>query len=162
MPHSDFLDKHALKTAFLGNTLDRLVDLIVNQGNEYLSAAGVTFPARAVSTMLLISERDGITAADIAAALAQPHQLATQRVELLLKLGVIARQPDPDDGRRKVLILSEQGKSEVARMQQCLAAIENALTALQAEIKCNLQDGALRAIKALSNKSITDRTTMKP
>jgi DNA-binding MarR family transcriptional regulator len=160
MTRSDFLDTHALKSAFLGNMLDRLVELIAQQGDDLMAAANISFPSRAVSTMLLISEQQNLTAADIASVLKQPHQLVTQRIELLLKLGVVVREPDPKDGRRKILVLSTKGTEETARMRRCLADVSGVLKNLQSEIQVDLEVGALKAVNALSERSILERTTI--
>jgi len=157
MNQSPFIDKHSLRDAFLGNLLERLVELIVHQGNAMLAATGVSFPSRAVSTILLIAERTMISAADIAKELGQPHQLVTQRIELLLKLGIIQRKEDPNDRRRKVLLLSKKGHAEFKLLQQSLSEANNALAELQQDIGTDLTSAAHAAISALKQRPILDR-----
>jgi hypothetical protein len=91
MSDTNFVDAHRLSAAFVANQLERLVEVIVTQGNDMLEAAGIRFPSRAVSTVLFVGENEPTSTADIARALAQPHQLATQRVDLLIQLGILER-----------------------------------------------------------------------
>jgi len=160
MAKSSFIDTHFQRDAFLGNLLERLVELIVHQGNDLLAAAGIKVPARAVSTVLLVAERSGITAADIGKELSQPHQLVTQRIELLLKLGILEREIDPLDGRRKVLVLSAEGHCQVKLLRQCLGNANDALIGLQQEIACDLSTATLNAIHALEKRPILDRAAI--
>ena len=94
-----YVDTHPRKGAFAANHMARLVDLINDQGSQLLEDANLSLPPRAVSTVLLISERGQITAADIAKELNQPHQLVTQRIDALIKLDLLKRLTDPNDGR---------------------------------------------------------------
>ena len=89
MNDTNFVDSHRFSAAFVANQLERLVDVIVTQGNDMLDAAGIEFPSRTVSTVLFVGENEPTSTADIARALGQPHQLATQRVDLLIQIGII-------------------------------------------------------------------------
>ena len=55
------------------------------------------FPSRSASTVLLLGSGKNLSAADIAKLLGEPHQLATQRVDLLITLGIVSRVDDPRD-----------------------------------------------------------------
>jgi len=153
-----YLDTHPLHAAFFANKLDRLAGLIAAQGEELLRHAGLDVPSRAVSLMLLVGEHSEISATDIAYLLEQPHQLVTQRAELLIELELIERKNDPGDGRRKILVLTAKGKKQFAKLQICLSEAASVFTALFEEIECDLADLAMRAMKALNNTSVLDRT----
>jgi DNA-binding MarR family transcriptional regulator len=157
MDNHSFVDKHETHDAFLGNVLVRLMDVIEEQGNELYRDVGLSFPPRASSTILLISERDGVTTADIARELHQPHQLATQRVEALIKLGLLKRKVDPEDARRKKLILTRKGKKEASLLRVTLLEAKNMFEALYKEIEVNLSDKALCAINGLAKTSMSAR-----
>lgn len=152
-----FPDTHPLKRAFVANLLVRVADQISDQGEILLQGAGLTLPARTVSTVLLISERQKMSAADIAEALGQPHQLATQRIDLLIKSGLIQRSADPDDGRRKVLSLTEKGAAEVERLQLALARADAVVAGLFDEIGADLCALLERTSAALSKATIAER-----
>lgn len=153
-----FVDTHPLRGAFVANQLERLVELIVAQGEELLRQAGVQFPSRAASTVLLIGDKGEIAVADIAKALAQPHQLVTQRIELLMDLGIVKRANDPADGRRKIVVLTAKGVEQYRRLKARLAQAQTAFAALFAEIGCDLPAFALRAVEALKQRPLAQRT----
>jgi DNA-binding MarR family transcriptional regulator len=155
MPH--FTETHALKGAFVANQLSALVDLIALQGDSLLDDAGITIPSRAVSCVLLVGDQGQVSAADIAKALQQPHQLATQRVEALIKLGLLKRIDDPEDGRRKILALTARGKDQYARLNVRLAEVEQAFLGLFAEIDCDLPVALERALEALRSTPLLQR-----
>ena len=152
-----FVDGSDWQDAFLGNQLARLVDMIVDQGDALLAKAGLSFPSRDSSTILLISEKGAATTADIARELRKPHQLATQRVEALMALGLVARRNDPNDARRKLLVLTARGKKEAALLRTTLNDAKDAFQDLHKEIENNLSAVALQAIDALSKNTLADR-----
>lgn len=152
-----FLDSHPLRGAFVANTLERLVSLIVEQGDALLRDAGMDFPSRAASTVLLLGERTRISAADLAKALGQPHQLVTQRVDLLIERGVVSRAGDPGDARRRILVLTSKGKRQFKALKARLSLAEAAFAALSAEIGCDLSDATRSAIAALERSTVLDR-----
>jgi DNA-binding MarR family transcriptional regulator len=152
-----FIDAHPLAGAFVANQLERLAALIVAQGDALLEDAGVSFPPRAVSTVLLMGERGGMSVADIAKTLAQPHQLVTQRIELLIELGIVRRADDPDDGRRKIVVLTAKGIEQARRLGVCLARAKAAFAGLFKEIDCDLPSVILRAMQALERSPLSAR-----
>ncbi len=159
MHNKSFVDGHVMHGAFLGNLLIRLLEVIEAQGDELYRDAGLSFPPRASSTILLISERDGVTTADIARELQQPHQLATQRVETLIKSGLLRRKSDPADARRRRLLLTKNGKREVAVLRATLHDAKKMYEDLFQEIGANLSENAQFAMSALEEKSIIERIT---
>ena len=157
-----YLDTHPLHGAFLANRLDRLADLISDQGQEFLNEAGLDIPSRMVSIILLIENAQEITAAEIASTLNQPHQLVTQRIEILMNLALIERKADPGDRRRKLLVLTEKGQDQYKILQVSLAQAADVFAAMFKEIDCDLAEVAMRAIAALDRSSILDRTNRSP
>jgi DNA-binding MarR family transcriptional regulator len=157
MQVDSFVDDSCFGDAFVGNKLARLVDLIVDQGDALLKDAGLCFPSRAASTILLIDERVNLSAADIAMELSQPHQLATQRVEALTKLGLLERRNDPKDARRKTLSLTTKGKKEAALLKRTLNQAQQAFQNLYKEIEVNLGAVAIQSISALKKDSLSSR-----
>lgn len=153
----NFLYSHPKSRAFIANLLDRTSTLISAQGESLLLDAGITFPSRASSAVLLIGERGSASTADIAAALELPHQLATQRVELLLNLGIFNRIDDPQDKRRKILKLTAKGAKELKLLNRALDDANHAFEALFDEIECDLQNVLERTISALLEQSVLDR-----
>jgi DNA-binding MarR family transcriptional regulator len=152
-----YLETHPLRGAFVSNKFVHLTDLIAAQGEELLRDANINVPSRAVSIVLLIGEHGEISAADIANLLRQPHQLVTQRVDMLMDLALIERMSDPRDGRRKILVLTTKGIDQCARLKTRMVQVADAFVALYDEIECDLAAIATRAIDALERVPILDR-----
>ena len=146
-----------LRRAFLGNTLEKLVSLINQQGEEILKDAGVYFPPRAATMMLLLMKNGPMSAADLAKALKQPHQLVTQRIEALIGCKVISRASDSTDLRRKLLRITPAGKLQLRRLKDRLDRIEAAYAGLFDEVDCDLADVALRTVELLLKRTLGDR-----
>ena len=157
MPAAGYIDAHNLRGAFFAHQLQSLADLISDQGAVVLDDAGLPFPARAVSTVLLIGESGEISAVEIANALGHPHQLVTQRVELLIASGAVERIDDPRDGRRKILRLTPQGANQFEVMQACLAKVAGAFADLFEELACDLPREAKRVAQALGERPLHER-----
>ncbi len=157
MQTQSFIDAHEMHDAFLGNKLGRLVDLIAEQGDALIQDAGLSFPSRASSTILLVSERGDISAADVARELQQPHQLASQRIEALINLGLMKRKDDPGDARRKTLTLTAKGKREAAVLKKVLADVQGAFEGVYKEISVDLSDIVIRAMDALNKAPLSER-----
>jgi DNA-binding MarR family transcriptional regulator len=156
------LDGHPLAGAFLANKLDRLADMIAQQGEDLLQDAGIDIPSRAVSLLMLVGEHDLLSVADIAATIGQPHQLVTQRADILIDRALIERRGDPADGRRKTLALTAKGEAEHAKLQIMLSEAAEAFAGLFEEIQCDLSAYAMKAMEALSRASIVDRIRLQP
>ena len=157
MSDTNFVDSHRLSAAFIANQLERLADLIVLQGNEMLDASGIEFPSRTVSSVLFVGENEPASTADIARALGQPHQLATQRVDLLIQLGIFERISDPDDARRKLLRLTPKGRDQFQILSDRLEKAGQAFSALFAEIGCDVPAATQRAVAALKTTPLVSR-----
>ncbi|MGJ8563870.1 MAG: MarR family transcriptional regulator [Alphaproteobacteria bacterium] len=157
MSPKNYLSTHALRGAFFANQLDQLAELITLQGEELLQSAGVKFPSRAVSAALLIGEHGRISAAEIAEALDQPHQLVTQRVDLLIAANVVSRFPDPNDGRRKLLQFTELGNQQFEQLKLRLGEVDRAFEVLFEEIGCDLASKIQSVTDALGEVSLLAR-----
>jgi DNA-binding MarR family transcriptional regulator len=70
------------------------------------------------SVLALLSNHDGITVSDLAAAEGMRHQSMTTTVTPLLGLGLVQRRPDPEDGRRLRLALTDEGRQRVEEGRQ--------------------------------------------
>lgn len=152
-----YLDTHRFAGAFVANKLDRLAGMFVEQGDELLHDAGIAVPSRAVSLLLLVGEHSQLSAADISVTLEQPHQLVTQRIDVLVELGIVERKTDPADGRRKTLVLTGKGEAYYAKLQVILSEAAIAIDGLFREIECDLSDFAMKAMRALKRASLLDR-----
>ncbi|WNI33705.1 MarR family transcriptional regulator [Streptomyces sp. ITFR-6] len=79
-------------------------------------AEDITFGQESVLTRL--SASPGITASELATAEGVRHQSVTATLASLTALGLVERRPDPGDGRRLLVALTEAGHQRVAEGRQ--------------------------------------------
>ncbi len=61
-----------------------------------------------------------------------PQSMA-EVVDELVDMGYVTRQPDPSDGRAKLIVLTERGRDAVAAGRQTIAGLEEQVTAILGE-----------------------------
>ncbi|WP_431987939.1 MarR family winged helix-turn-helix transcriptional regulator [Streptomyces parvulus] len=61
-----------------------------------------------------LSDRGGVTASELAASEGVRHQSMTATIAPLAALGLVERRPDPGDGRRLLITLTDEGRRRVA------------------------------------------------
>jgi DNA-binding MarR family transcriptional regulator len=65
------------------------------------------------SVLTSLSGKEGATASELAAAEGVRHQSMTSTIAALSALGLVERRPDPEDGRRLLIALTEEGHRRV-------------------------------------------------
>ena len=141
---------------FLGRLSETLSDLIEAQSAEVFAAAGLLIPVKSASLMRAIEASEPASAVDLARALDVSHQLVLQKTPKLLALGLVARVPCPDDGRRKLFSLTDAGRRQLA----LLRALEPRFVAAYETLREEVGDvhGLLRdAVEALRRRPLPDR-----
>ncbi|MEM9385181.1 MAG: hypothetical protein AAGA68_08990 [Pseudomonadota bacterium] len=145
--------------AFVGARAQRLADLIAQQGDEFLQAAGITIPVRSVSTLLYLHQEGPSSLVEIARALNEPHQLTAQRTSRLSSLSMLSSRADTKDRRRRMFSLTPKGKREAtkvqARCKEALVVFDN----LNSELNVNVARLLDAAYDALLTRSMLARST---
>ncbi|TDT42221.1 DNA-binding MarR family transcriptional regulator [Streptomyces sp. BK208] len=70
------------------------------------------------SVLARLSDQGGVTASELAATEGVRHQSMTATVTALASMGLVARHPDPDDGRRLLITLTAEGVRRVEEGRQ--------------------------------------------
>ena len=77
-----------------------------------------------------------------------------------MKLGLLKSVNDPEDRRRKLIVLTRKGKGQYRRLKVRLAEIEQAFLGLYTDIECDLPIILEKAIEALHHTPMLERIRM--
>ncbi len=146
-----------LGNAFLAHYARRLADLINDQGTEVLQQLDLLTPSSSISTMIFLSENQDITGAKLAEALGVSHQMATQRINSLIKLTLIERITSPTDKRAKHIVLTPKGHMEVIKIKPFLQKMTVVFEEFTDDLGFNLSEIFQKAEAALSDISLKQR-----
>lgn len=156
-----FINSETIRKAYLGKHAQRLLFLSSEQVADVYKDRGICIPVSLSSTLQVIAQGKGMSLADIARALDIPHQLVSQRTEKLLKLDLIIKQADPNDGRRSEYHLTKLGDAQAKLLKQCMEDTALIYGDLYDEIECDLAQALLDAIHALERTSLRHRFLTK-
>jgi DNA-binding MarR family transcriptional regulator len=152
---SAYIEK--LDSGFLAHFSRRLAELIIEQGAEILEPHGITTPITAISTIFFLTDTGNATVAELAEALGVSHQMTTQRTNILEKLGLIYRKPNPNDKRAKTIHLTKLGQKEEKLLRPIMRDINIIFDQLNEEVGCELMTKIRLAELALVKKSLVER-----
>jgi DNA-binding MarR family transcriptional regulator len=147
----------SLNSAFLAHFSRRLSDLITAQGTEILREMQMTTPSTAISTMIFIHKNNDVTAAVLADAFGVSHQMATQRVNALEKLGLLERISQVEDRRSKNIALTASGKAEVKQLEPFIKKMKLVFDEIDTETGVELMSIIRRAELALLENPLKAR-----
>ncbi len=146
-----------LSSAYMAHFCRRLADLIIDQGGELLKEMKLVTPSTAMSSVFYLDKNSQSTVAALAGALGVSHQMATQRINSLIKLGLVERISSVQDKRSKVINLTKLGKSEVKKLTPFATKMTKAFEKLETELECNLTNIIRQAELALIDKPLKQR-----
>lgn len=147
---------------FAAHRLRRASDRIVEQIGDRLAAMGLDVPPRGASMLLLIDEHESIGVVEIARRLRQSHPLIVRMVQRFEELGLVTIVADPEDARRRSLVLTEKAYREAKMIRAFNVRVNAMFDALFAEIGCPLMTVLDRLDAALDATSIAERMSVFP
>lgn len=143
--------------AGLGTQLRHLIELLDGAVEASYKEAGLKYRPRYTPVMRALSAQEPLTIGEIASAAGITQPAATQTVALMMKEGLLDAEAGASDARRKMICLSEQGRSMLPRLTQCWQATTTAAANLDAQLPYPLSLTLASAINALSRKSFGER-----
>lgn len=157
MPASTDLPTRELDDiSFLGRLSEALSTRIEEQTRPLFDAAGITVPVRSCSLLTALGAAGEATAAELARALGQSHQLVMQKCPALLRLGLITQHADPADARCKIFRLTEAGRDQLQRIEAYSVRISGVYRSLFDEVG-DVHGAILRALDALEARPLRER-----
>lgn len=156
MPASTDLPKTLDDISFLGRLSEALSTRIEEQTRPLFDAAGIVVPVKSCSLLTAIGQAGEASAADLARALGQSHQLVVQKCPALLRLGLVTQHADPADARRKVFRLTDAGRDQLARIAAYSQRIGGVYRRLFEEVG-DVHGAILKTLEALADRPLTER-----
>lgn len=156
MPASTDISTDLDDISFLGRLSEALSQRIEEQTRPLFDDAGIIVPVRSCSLLSALSDAGEASAAELARALGQSHQLVVQKCPALLRLGLITQHADPADARRKIFRLTDAGRDQLARIDAYSVRISSVYRALFDEVG-DVHGAILSALKALADKPLRER-----
>lgn len=135
----------------------QLATLLYEQMEDCLAARDLQLPGYATSIVQTLYHGGPQSISEIADRLRLSHQLASQRVKWLVREGFAETAPSPEDGRRRIVSLTEQGRGEGDKLQAFLPLLRAAYSDLFEEIGADLHRAVLDARTALAERPLEVR-----
>jgi len=145
-----------LNRTFLGRLSEQLSDLIEQQSAEVFKRAGLVLPVKSSSLLVAIATLGPVSVADLVRALDRSHQLIQQKVPKLVKLGLVTRQPDPDDQRVTLIEITDSGREQLVLLESLDGEFIRAYAEMEEEAG-PVFDSINRAILSLKSRPLIDR-----
>lgn len=142
--------------AALGARLRRLSERIDREIAVLYAQRGEAMEQRWLSPLDLIDRFGPLSVGQLAQALGVTHVAISQVREQLERAGLVSLHPDPADGRRRLLSLSEEGRALVARLRPLWDAMAGSARDLDAEAGGTVAALA-RLEAALDRASVAER-----
>ncbi|AYV49180.1 MarR family transcriptional regulator [Caulobacter flavus] len=118
----------------LAARLRRASERIDRDGSRVYAAQGIRFEQRWYGTLRQLSEHDRpMGVGEIAAILRITHVSVSEASRSMEKAGLVVSRASAEDGRRRLLELTEQGRDMVARLTPLWDAFNAAARELDAE-----------------------------
>ncbi len=142
---------------FLGRKAEELSWELEQQFLPIFESVGLVVPVKSCSLVRTLGKMEQASVADLSREMKQSHQLILQKVPALLKLRLVTRRPDPDDRRRVIFELTNEGEKQV----EILASIERDVVRiyqdLYREIGVDLMDALDRSLNTIRGRSLRER-----
>jgi len=135
----------------------QLATAIYEQMDAWLASAGVRLPGYTTSIVQTLYHAGPQSISDLAVRLQLSHQLASQRVQWLVREGFATVASGTDDRRTRIVKLTRAGRVEGDKLQRFLPNLEVAYGNLFEQVEVDLHDAVVRASAALADRSLTNR-----
>ena len=141
----------------LGTQLRHLIELLDGAVEASYVEAGLHYRPRYTPVMRALAAVDALNVGEIAAQAGITQPAATQTVAVMVKEGLLVTSAGKQDGRQKMVRLSEAGHAMLPLLQACWEATAQAAARLDAQLPTPLSETLAHAITALQEESFGAR-----
>lgn len=156
MIEKDFFDE--LGEVALGSRLKRLSDRVMQDASRMYKYSGYDMQPKWFTLMSLLANKKEVSINQAAIFLGQTQPFISQNSKEMFKAGLITFKADPNDARRKIMLLSKQGKSKFKKMIKLRESVKMAAESICSETEQNFYQALKQFEQALQNKSLFERT----
>lgn len=156
MKQSDYFDE--LGEVALGSRLKRLSDRIMGDAQNVYKHMGQDIQPRWFTLVSLLYEKKSVSIVEAAEFLGLTQPCISQFSKELIKMKFVKASQDPNDLRRKILSLTAKGKKNYIKMEPVGDALKSAVISICKEAEHDIYQAIVQAEKALSKKSLYQRT----
>ena len=135
----------------------QLATTIYEQMDGWLASQGVKLPGYTTSIVQALFHGGPQSISDLAVRLQLSHQLASQRVQWLVREGFAAVASGTEDRRIRIVKLTRPGRAEAEKLQRFLPMLEIAYDDLFDHVGLDLHDAVVRASVALAERPLAIR-----
>jgi DNA-binding MarR family transcriptional regulator len=141
----------------LGTQLRHLIELLDGAVEASYVEAGLNYRPRYTPVMRALAAVEALTIGEIAAQAGITQPAATQTVAVMVKEGLLVTSAGKQDGRQKMVRLSDTGRDMLPRLQQCWKATALAAAGLDAQLPHPLSETLANAIDLLATEPFGER-----
>ena len=105
----------------------RLADRIAEAGRRFYAAVGLPLEPNWHALLLFLDTRGTVSVTEAASALRVSHPAVIEMARRMEANGLLRTSPDPADGRRRVLALSDEGRRRLPEFKSVWAVIADEL-----------------------------------
>lgn len=146
----------------LGTRFRRIGERLQADTQHILDAAGVNLQAGQCPILAALDRGDGLTVGEVAQAVGVSQPGVTRTLSQLAEAGFVTMKPSPDDQRRRVVALSEEGRAVMAR---CDEIVWPRIRGAVADLCAGFDDALLASLSAiedgLAEKTLSERSCEK-
>lgn len=136
----------------LGTQLRHLIELLDGAVQQAYVDAGLDYRPRYTPVMRALAARESATVGQLAELAGITQPAATQTVTLMKKEGLVLVAAGGEDGRQRLVRLSDKGRELLPRLQACWDATKCAADSLDADLAFPLSACLAQAIAALEQR----------
>ncbi|MEM8984743.1 MAG: winged helix DNA-binding protein [Pseudomonadota bacterium] len=124
---------------------------------DAMATRGLRIVTKVMGIVQLLYSEGPRSQADIAQRLRYSHQLTAQRLRWLYQHDYAMAQPDPSDGRRSLIDLTDAGRAEGEKLQRFLPLLIESYQHLFAELSLDMDALVQQADRALAATPLSER-----
>ncbi|HFA49642.1 MAG TPA: MarR family transcriptional regulator [Bacteroidetes bacterium] len=140
-----------------GTRMKRLYDYIIPEGKAVYRAHNLDFDPKWFTIIYALVENQELSVTDLAKALGLAHPSIIQNLRELEKNGWVVSKKSKNDGRIRLICLSDEAKKRVPELQKVWGYMRQALEELNRDGQVDFWEGFLEFEAAVMKKSWKDR-----